>query len=85
MAVEQIGKVGGCLVVEGFVSEDEYFELNPLRDGEPVEFLEDGGDVASDAEGRFKVGEKNGVVDGVKSCSEVQEDEDAELAGVGGH
>ena len=25
-AVEQIGKVGGCLVVEGFVSEEEYFE-----------------------------------------------------------
>ena len=23
-AVEQIGKVGGCLVVEGFVSEEEY-------------------------------------------------------------
>ena len=49
MAVEQIGKVGRCLVVEGFVSEDEYFELNPLRDGEPVEFLEDGGDVVAGA------------------------------------
>ena len=44
MAVEQIGKVGGCLVVEGFLSEEEYFEWNPLRDGEPVEFLEDGGE-----------------------------------------
>ena len=47
MAVEQIGKVGGCLVVEGFESEEEYFELNPLRDWEPVEFLEDGGDVVT--------------------------------------
>ena len=49
MAVEQIDKVGGCLVVEGFVSEEEYFELNPLRDGEPVEFLEDVGDVVTGA------------------------------------
>ena len=41
----QIGKVGGCLVVEGSVSAEEYFKWNPLRDVEPVEFLEDGGDV----------------------------------------
>ena len=27
---------------------------------------------------------KNGVVDGVESCSEVQEDEDGEVAGVCG-
>ena len=35
-------EVGGCLVVEGFVSEEEYFEVNLLRDEESVE---DGGDV----------------------------------------
>ena len=36
MAVEQIGKVGGCLVVEGFVIEEENFELNLLGDGSRV-------------------------------------------------
>ena len=48
VTVEHIGKVEGRLVVEGFESDEEYFELNPLRDREPVEFLEDGGDVVKD-------------------------------------
>ena len=56
MAVEQIDKVGWCLVVEGFVSEEEYFELNLLSDGKPVEFLEDVGDVVTGAD----VGEQAG-------------------------
>ena len=56
MAVEQIGKVEGFLVVEGFVSQEEYLELNLLRDGEPVEFLKDGGDVVTGA----SVGEQAG-------------------------
>lgn len=33
--------------MEGFVSEEEDFEMNPLRDGQPAEFLEDGGDVVT--------------------------------------
>ena len=68
MAVEQIGKVGGCLVVERFVNEDECFELNLLRDGEPVEFLEDGGDVVTGA----GVGEQagSGVLDVLKITKE---------------
>ena len=37
---------------------------------------------ASDAEGGLKAGEKNSVVDGVESCSEVKEDEDGEVVGV---
>lgn len=37
---------------------------------------------ASDVEGGLKAGKKNGVVDGVECCSEVQEDEDGEVAGV---
>ena len=44
--------------------------------------FEPGEGSASDVEGTFKAGEKNGVVDGFKSCSEIQEDEDAELARV---
>ena len=38
---------------------------------------------ASDAEGGLKVGEENGVVDGVEGCGEVQEDE-CEVARVSG-
>ena len=44
--------------------------------------FEPGEGSASDAEGGFKAGEKNRVVHGVKSCSEVKEDEDVELARV---
>lgn len=39
---------------------------------------------AGNVEGGFKAGEKNGVVDGVKACSEVEEGENTELARVGG-
>lgn len=45
VVVEQVSEVGGGLVVEGFVGEKEEFELNTLRDGEPVEVLEDRGDM----------------------------------------
>lgn len=41
----QVGEVGGGLVTEGFLSEDGDFEMNVLRDGEPVEFLQQRGDV----------------------------------------
>lgn len=33
----QVGEVAGGLVMEGFPSEDGDFEMNVLRDGEPVE------------------------------------------------
>ena len=42
---EQVSEVGGGLVMEGFMGEKEEFELNTLRDGEPVEVLENRGDV----------------------------------------
>ena len=47
MVVEQIDEVGVCLVVEGSLSEEEYFDLNLLWDREPVEFLADRGDVVT--------------------------------------
>ena len=46
MAVEQVGEVAGGLVVEGFVGEEEDFEVDPVRNGEPVE---DRGDVLTGA------------------------------------
>ncbi len=36
MVVEQVGEVGGSLVMEDFVSEERVFELDPLSDREPV-------------------------------------------------
>ena len=45
--VEQICEVGGGLVMEGFVSEEKEFELDALWDREPVEVLEDRGDVVT--------------------------------------
>lgn len=42
VVVEQVGEVGGGLVMKSFVSEEKDFELDPLWDREPVE---DGGDV----------------------------------------
>ena len=59
--VEQVGEVGGGLVVEGFVGEEENFGLNTLFDWEPVEFLEDRGDVISGAGVSEKTG--GGVLD----------------------
>lgn len=39
--VGQVSEVGRSLVMEGFVSEEEDFELDPLWDREQVEVLED--------------------------------------------
>lgn len=39
--VGQVSEVGRSLVMEGFVSEEEDFELDPLWDREKVEVLED--------------------------------------------
>ena len=47
--MEQVGEVAGGLVVEGFVGEEEDFEVDPVRNGEPVKFLEDRGDVLTGA------------------------------------
>ena len=49
MVVEQVSEVWGCLVVEGFVGEEKNLEVNPLGDREPVEVLEDRGDVIMSA------------------------------------
>lgn len=42
MVVEQVGEVGG-----GLVSEQKDFEVYSLWDREPVEFLEERGDVVT--------------------------------------
>ncbi|XP_062325496.1 uncharacterized protein LOC134026615 [Osmerus eperlanus] len=49
VVVEQVGEVAGGLVVKGFVSEKKDFKVNALWHGEPVEVLEDGGDVVTGA------------------------------------
>ena len=49
MVVQQVCEVGGGLIVEGFVSNQEDFEVDSLTDGGPVEVLEDGSDVVSGA------------------------------------
>ena len=45
VAMEQVSEVGRGLVMEGFVCEEEDFELNTLWNWEPVEALEDRSDV----------------------------------------
>lgn len=45
--MERVSEVEGGLVMEGFVSEEEDFELDPLWDREPVEVLEYRGDVVT--------------------------------------
>ena len=47
MTFDEIAEVFGCLVIEGFVGGDEYFEVDPVFNGEPVEVVEDWGDVVS--------------------------------------
>lgn len=47
--MEQIIEVEGGLVMEGFMSEEKDFELDPLWDREPVEVLEDSNDVVTGA------------------------------------
>ena len=41
MAFDEVTEVLGSLVIEGFVSDGEYFEVNSELDWEPVEFTED--------------------------------------------
>ncbi len=43
--VEEVSEVRGGLVVEGFESEEQDFELDAVRDREPVEILKDRGDM----------------------------------------
>ena len=47
MAFDEVTEVLGSLVIEGFVGGDQYFEVNPGFDWEPVEVMEDRGDVVS--------------------------------------
>ncbi len=54
VAVKQVDEAGGGLVVEGFMSEEKDFKLDPLWDREPVEVLEDRGDMVTGA----RVGEQ---------------------------
>lgn len=41
VAVKQGGKVAEGLIVEGFLSKEENFEMDALGDWEPVEFVKD--------------------------------------------
>ena len=43
--VKEVSEVGGGKVVEGLVGDEEDFKLDSLLDGEPVEVLEDWGEV----------------------------------------
>ena len=47
IAFDEVTEVLGSLVIEGFVSGDQYFIVNPVFDWEPVEVVEDRGDVIS--------------------------------------
>ena len=49
MRFQEVGEVWGCQVVECFVGDEECFEVDSLFDGQPVEIMEDGGDVLSGA------------------------------------
>lgn len=40
-----MGSLARSPVVDGFVGDEERFEVDSLRDREPVEVLKDGGDV----------------------------------------
>jgi len=48
--MEKVSEVGRGLVMEGFVCEEEDFELNMLWNWEPVEVLEDRSDVITGVE-----------------------------------
>ncbi len=47
VVVEQVSEIGGGLDMEGFMREEKDFELDLLWDREPVEVLEDRGDVVT--------------------------------------
>ena len=49
MRFQEVGEVWGCQVVECFVGDEECFEVDSLFDGQPVEIMEDWGDVLSGA------------------------------------
>ena len=44
-SVEEVGQIGRCEVMEGFESMEEDFEINTEFNREPVELLQDRGDV----------------------------------------
>lgn len=52
----EVREVGGGQVMQSFVGDEEEFEFNWLRNGEPVEVLKDRGDMVSGA----GAGEKSG-------------------------
>ena len=56
MAFDKITEVFGSLVIERFVGGDTYFVVNPGFDWEPVEDMEDWGDVVSGAGSGEKAG-----------------------------
>lgn len=65
MVVEQVGEVGRGLIVLGFVSKGEDFELDALTDREPVEAFEDRGDMVMGA----GVGEEAGKMHALRFVS----------------
>jgi len=58
----------GCVGV-GFIDADELVAVGEVR-------FERGEGSASDTEGGLKVGEENGVIDGVEGSAEVKKDKD---------
>lgn len=56
--MEQVGEVRGGQVMEGFEGDEEDFELDALRDREPVEVLEDRGDMFTGPCVREKAGSR---------------------------
>ena len=50
------GEVWRGKVVKGFVCEEKYFEVDPVFDWEPVEVVEDRGDMIAAAGGGEKAG-----------------------------
>ena len=45
IAFNKIAEVLGSLVIEGFIGGDQYFEVNPVFNWEPMEVVKDWGDV----------------------------------------
>lgn len=55
VVMEHVDERGGGWVMEGFVCENENFDLNPLWDRKPAKFLEDRSDVITGAGVREQV------------------------------
>ncbi len=49
MTVEEVSEVRRGRVVEGFVSEKQYFKMDAVKDREPVEILKDRDDMVTGA------------------------------------